>query len=308
MNLPFYSENDVKKAVSMSEAISAMREAFISLSNELAIVPNRINLPIKDQNALHLSMPAYIKGGKYIMIKLVNVHFDNPKNNLPLINGVILMMDAEKGTPLALIDGKSVTALRTGASSGLATELLSKKTKSKNNEVMLIFNKKLSVAPLTTHISISQVKSKLKKQKIINKIKVIDSFYKKNLNKRPKIAVLGLNPHNFSTSKKSEEKKIIIPAIKSFKKSKIKVIGPISPDSSFINSERKKFDVILGMYHDQVLTPFKALYNFRAINITLGLPYIRVSPDHGVGENIMGKKIANADSLIESIKFFNYIK
>ena len=110
----------------MSEAISAMREAFISLSNELAIVPNRINLPIKDQNALHLSMPAYIKGGKYIMIKLVNVHFDNPKNNLPLINGVILMMDAEKGTPLALIDGKSVTALRTGASSGLATELLSK--------------------------------------------------------------------------------------------------------------------------------------------------------------------------------------
>ena len=111
----------------MSEAISAMREAFISLSNELAIVPNRINLPIKDQNALHLSMPAYIKGGKYIMIKLVNVHFDNPKNNLPLINGVILMMDAEKGDPLALIDGKSVTALRTGASSGLATALLSKK-------------------------------------------------------------------------------------------------------------------------------------------------------------------------------------
>ena len=110
----------------MSEAISAMREAFICLSNELAIVPNRINLPIKDQNALHLSMPAYVKGGKYIMIKLVNVHFDNPKNNLPLINGVILMMDAERGTPLALIDGKSVTALRTGASSGLATELLSK--------------------------------------------------------------------------------------------------------------------------------------------------------------------------------------
>tara|TARA_Y100000590_G_scaffold288985_1_gene325363 strand:- start:1537 stop:2508 length:972 start_codon:yes stop_codon:yes gene_type:complete len=187
------------------------------------------------------------------------------------------------------------------------TELLSKKTKSKNNEVMLIFNKKLSVAPLTTHISISQVKSKLKKQKIINKIKVIDSFYKKNLNKRPKIAVLGLNPHNFSTSKKSEEKKIIIPAIKSFKKSKIKVIGPISPDSSFINSERKKFDVILGMYHDQVLTPFKALFKYDAINITLGLPFIRTSPDHGTAVDITGKNIANPKSLIESIKFFNLI-
>ena len=110
----------------MSEAISAMREAFTSLSNKMAVVPNRINMPIKDQNALHLSMPAYIQGGKYIMVKLVNVHFDNPKNNLPLINGLILMMDAGKGVPIALIDGKSVTALRTGASSGLATELLSK--------------------------------------------------------------------------------------------------------------------------------------------------------------------------------------
>jgi ornithine cyclodeaminase/alanine dehydrogenase-like protein (mu-crystallin family) len=126
LNLPFYSEDDVKEALSMTEAISAMRKAFTSLSNQIAIVPNRINLPIKDQNALHLSMPAYIKGGKYIMIKLVNVHFDNPNNNLPLINGLILMMDAKIGTPIALIDGKSVTSLRTGASSGLATELLSK--------------------------------------------------------------------------------------------------------------------------------------------------------------------------------------
>ena len=70
---------------------------------------------------------------------------------------------------------------------------------------------------------------------------------------------------------------------------------------------KHKFDVIIGMYHDQVLTPFKALYNFNAINITLGLPYIRISPDHGVAENIIGKKIANPRSLIESIKFFNYI-
>ena len=71
---------------------------------------------------------------------------------------------------------------------------------------------------------------------------------------------------------------------------------------------KHKYDVIIGMYHDQVLTPFKALYNFNAINITLGLPYIRISPDHGVAENIIGKKIASPKSLMESIKFFNYIK
>ena len=72
--------------------------------------------------------------------------------------------------------------------------------------------------------------------------------------------------------------------------------------------KRYKLDVILGMYHDQVLSPFKALFEYNAINITLGLPYIRISPDHGVAENIIGKNIANPRSLIESIKFFNYIK
>ena len=72
--------------------------------------------------------------------------------------------------------------------------------------------------------------------------------------------------------------------------------------------KRYKLDVILGMYHDQVLSPFKALFEYNAINITLGLPYIRISPDHGVAENIIGKNVANPRSLIESIKFFNYIK
>ncbi len=109
----------------MSEAINAMSDAFKSLSSNTAIVPSRINMPIMDQNALHLSMPAYIKGGKYIMIKLVNVHYDNPKNNLPLINGIILLMDSKNGIPLTFMDGKSITALRTGASSGLATKILS---------------------------------------------------------------------------------------------------------------------------------------------------------------------------------------
>ena len=109
----------------MSEAINAMSDAFKSLSSNTAIVPSRINMPITDQNALHLSMPAYIKGGEYIMIKLVNVHYDNPKNNLPLINGIILLMDSKNGIPLAFMDGKSITALRTGASSGLATKILS---------------------------------------------------------------------------------------------------------------------------------------------------------------------------------------
>ena len=138
---------------------------------------------------------------------------------------------------------------------------------------------------------------------IINKIIKIS-----NINKNPNIAILGINPHNFSQAKNSEEKEIISPAIEAIKKSKIKVMGPISTDTSFTLLKRYKLDVIIGMYHDQVLSPFKALFGYNAINITLGLPYIRVSPDHGVAENIIGKRIANPKSLIESIKFFNYIK
>ena len=74
-----------------------------------------------------------------------------------------------------------------------------------------------------------------------------------------------------------------------------------------IINQKKKYDVIIGMYHDQVLSPFKALYNFDAINVTLGLPYIRVSPDHGTGEGIIKKNLANPKSLVECIKFFSKI-
>jgi 4-hydroxythreonine-4-phosphate dehydrogenase len=188
------------------------------------------------------------------------------------------------------------------------TEFLAKKEDLRDNEVMLIFNRKLSVSPLTTHIPFSQINKKITKSKIIRKVKIIDNFYKKTFSKKPNIGILGLNPHNFTSTKKKEEKDIISPAIKALKKLKIKVIGPLSPDTSFVISKRYNLDVILGMYHDQVLTPFKALFKYDAINITLGLPYFRISPDHGIAKNIIGKKIANPKSLIESIKFFNYVK
>ena len=188
------------------------------------------------------------------------------------------------------------------------TEFLSKKLTKKVNGVMLIYNKKLSVSPITTHIPIKHISNSLNKSKIINNVKIINKFYKKYFKKNPSLAILGLNPHNFSLSKKSEEKKIIYKAIKSLANDNIKVYGPVSPDSSFLVSKKYNFDVIVGMYHDQVLTPFKTLYDYNAINITLGLPFVRISPDHGVGADIVGKKIANPKSLIEAIKFFNNIK
>ena len=187
------------------------------------------------------------------------------------------------------------------------TEFLAKKEKVLGKEAMLIYNKSLSVSPITTHIKIKNVSKKINQKIIIKKALTINNFFKKRFNFKPKIGLLGLNPHNFEFRKGSEELKTIIPAIKFLKKNKIFINGPISGDTAFSNQSKTKYDVIIGMYHDQVLSPFKALYNFNAINVTLGLPYIRVSPDHGTGEDIIKKNLANPESLIQCIKFFNKI-
>ena len=182
------------------------------------------------------------------------------------------------------------------------TEFLAKKTNS-DDPVMLIYNRKLSVCPLTTHLPISKVSGKVKKKLIIDKVKKIYFFYKNILKTSPKIAVTGLNPHCESFDKDNKEKKEIIPAIKYLKKIRINVEGPYSPDTIFLKENTKRFDVIVGMYHDQVLGPMKTLYGFKAINITIGLPFIRISPDHGPNIQMLGKNKSDPSSLLESIRF-----
>ena len=186
------------------------------------------------------------------------------------------------------------------------TEYISKKTKSKN-QVMLIYNDKLSVSPITTHLPIKYVANNITKSKIINNIKQINKFYKNLLNKDPEIAVLGLNPHCETIDKFSEEKKIIIPSINFLKKNKLNINGPFSADTFFLKKNIKKYDVVIGMYHDQVLTPLKTLYNFNAINITLGLPFIRISPDHGPNKEMLGKNISDPSSIFYAMNFIEKI-
>ena len=183
------------------------------------------------------------------------------------------------------------------------TEYLSKKCKIKDgSEVMLISNEKLSVCPITTHIDLKEVHKKIKSKLIIKKISTINKWFTKRFNRKPKIGILGLNPHNAEFRKNSEEKRIILPAILKLKKNNIKLYGPLPSDTLFMN-DYKNYDIIVGMYHDQVLSPFKTLYKFNAINITLGLKYLRVSPDHGVAKNLIGKKKANEESFIRCLEF-----
>jgi 4-hydroxythreonine-4-phosphate dehydrogenase len=185
------------------------------------------------------------------------------------------------------------------------TEYLAKKTNKDHKVAMLIHNKNLSVSPLTTHLALKDVSRKISKKKLQIHVKLINDFYKTNFNKKPKIAITGLNPHCESNFNNSEEDKIIIPAIKILKQRKFNVDGPYPADTIFIKDYIKKYDVIIGMYHDQVLTPMKTLFNFDAINITLGLPFIRVSPDHGPNTSMLGKNKSNPQSLIEALKFLD---
>ena len=184
------------------------------------------------------------------------------------------------------------------------TEYISKKFNVKNN-AMLIYNQKLSVCPLTTHVPIKLVAKKINKKLIVDKVKLINSFYKQKLKLKPRIAVLGLNPHCETVSNFDEDKKVVAPAINYLKRKKYKVFGPFSSDTIFLKQNRLKFDVIIGMYHDQVLSPLKTLFEYDAINVTLGLPFTRISPDHGPNEHMLGKNKSNPLSLIRAISFLD---
>ena len=184
------------------------------------------------------------------------------------------------------------------------TEFLAQKNRIYRSEVTVIYNKKISVVPLTTHIKVKQISKSLKRNILIKKIKTLHRCYLQYFKKKPRIAVLGLNPHNFENKINSEEVKIILPIVKSLKK-KFTISGPYPSDTIFLKDNLKRFDVIVGMYHDQVLTPFKALFGFDAINITFGLPYISMSPDHGVAFDKKKLNISNPQSLNRCIEIMS---
>ena len=184
------------------------------------------------------------------------------------------------------------------------TEYISNKFLVKKS-AMLIYNKNLSVCPLTTHLPLKFVTKSINKKNIFEKVSLIDKFYKKRFRQKPKIGIIGLNPHCESIDKYNEDEKIIKPAINYLYKLGFKVSGPFPADTIFLKKNRKKYNVILGMYHDQVLTPMKTLFEYNAINITIGLPFIRISPDHGPNERMLGKNLSNPLSLIKAISFLD---
>jgi len=169
--------------------------------------------------------------------------------------------------------------------------------------LMLLVAGALRVGVVTGHVPLANVAASLSEEKILTKIKVLNKSLVEDFGiRRPKIAVLGLNPHaGDSGTIGTEEAQIILPAINKAKEANLLVYGPYSADGFFGSTAFSGFDGILAMYHDQGLIPFKTLAFSSGVNFTAGLPVIRTSPDHGTAYDIAGKNIADESSFRNAI-------
>lgn len=169
--------------------------------------------------------------------------------------------------------------------------------------LMMMVADELRVALVTTHCALKEVSGMLIKDLILNKIRLVQQSLVKDFGcVKPRIAVLGLNPHAGENGKMgSEEQEVITPAINQAQQEGLMVFGPYPADGFFGSEARGKFDAVLAMYHDQGLTPFKALAFDQGVNYTAGLPIVRTSPDHGTAFDIAGEDKASADSMRQAI-------
>ncbi|MBT8326900.1 MAG: 4-hydroxythreonine-4-phosphate dehydrogenase PdxA, partial [Bacteroidia bacterium] len=181
--------------------------------------------------------------------------------------------------------------------------------KFESNVQMILVDDDLRVAMVTGHTPLNSVSSALTSEKITESIKSMYTHLQSDFGiKKPKIAVLGLNPHGGDNGLMgSEEINLIKPVIEALNKNDVIAVGPYSPDGFFGSNNVKNFDGVIGMYHDQVLTPFKQTSFANGINYTAGLPIVRTSPDHGTAYDIAGKGIASISSFVGALYLINKI-
>jgi len=183
------------------------------------------------------------------------------------------------------------------------TEMLADLTKTKRFAMML-FGGSIRVVLVTRHVPIAEVSKQLTTKTVLEAIRITDEALPWLGQKKRRIAVCGLNPHAGDGGKIGREEITIIgPAIQKAKRAGLNVTGPIPADVVFHYVLKRKYDAVVAMYHDQGLAPMKMLAFDSGVNVTLGLPIIRTSPDHGTGFDIAGKNKANPQSMIEAIKW-----
>ncbi|KQB99569.1 4-hydroxythreonine-4-phosphate dehydrogenase PdxA [Pedobacter sp. Hv1] len=182
------------------------------------------------------------------------------------------------------------------------TEYLQERSGS-NDVLMFLISETLRVGVVTGHIPVFEVPKAISREKIVKKLQLINESLKKDFwIEKPKIAVLGLNPHASDNGLLGkEEAEIISPAIQEAFDKGIICFGPYPADGFFGNGTYTQFDAVLAMYHDQGLIPFKTIAFSTGVNYTAGLKFVRTSPDHGTGYDIAGKNIADPTSFMEAV-------
>ena len=170
--------------------------------------------------------------------------------------------------------------------------------------IMMLAHENLRVVPLTIHVPLKQVPKLLTKQLIISSAKIIANDLQKRFNIRDaKLAICGLNPHAGEGGTIGlEDRDIIAPSVKELQQFGINIVGPLPADTIFYPPHWKKYDVILATYHDQALIPIKTLAFDKGVNITLGLPIIRTSPDHGTALDLAGSGNASISSMLAALR------
>lgn len=182
------------------------------------------------------------------------------------------------------------------------TEYLARQFNS-SDALMLMVSEQMRIGVVTGHIPLSKVSETITKERILKKLKVIDYSLRRDFAiARPRIAVMGLNPHAGDEGLLGEEdQSIVTPAIEEAKEMGIMALGPYPADGFFGTMQFRKFDGVLAMYHDQGLVPFKTMSFHNGVNYTAGLPIVRTSPGHGTGFDIAGKNQASPEAFREAI-------
>lgn len=166
---------------------------------------------------------------------------------------------------------------------------------------MMFVHDKLKVTLVTIHVALKKVSPLVTQKKVYEKIRLTDHFLRTYFNlKKPRIAVCALNPHGQETG--SEEERAIVPAVQTARKRKIEAVGPFSADQLFYEAYEGHYDAVVSMYHDQGLGPFKLVAFRDGVNVTLGLPFIRTSPDHGTAFDIAYRDTADPASMEAAIR------
>ena len=279
--------------------------------NRLASLAKRIGLEIPIETITHPSKAVATFSNSLPVLK-ENIEFQidpgkpNPRSASAVIKSIdrgIELVIAGQACALVTNPIHKSTLYQEGFSYPGHTEYLASKIKPEAVPVMMLASDEVRVVPITTHLALSKAIKSLSKNSISHCAIVTHKALKYDFGlKIPRLAITGLNPHAGENGYFGNEEKLIIdPAVKKLQSKGININGPYPADSLFHEQARKNYDAIICMYHDQALIPLKTMAFNKSVNVTLGLPFIRTSPDHGTAFDIAGTGKANPESLIAAI-------